>query len=480
MRRHAVPPAVPFAVLFVIASLAAAWSTAAAAEPAGMTAAQLVERVGPCVFRVQVEGTCVRTSPGGPTTRAVEEPFSSVGTGFSVPFPTAAGAPPALAMPRRQEGTQLARFGKQHTVGYLATNSHVVAPPGITVKGTPTVRLWNPHCPTPLTGEVVGHDPLSDLAVVRVMANDVMLFDTLLGGGGGGVARSPLFDPSLPLLRTLSFADATGVTPGQDVVAIGFALGLEGAATVSRGVVSATDRPYHGGQFAGLVQTDASINKGNSGGPLLNLRGEVVGVNSYGQPDVLELHLDAAAFRKLLAEDRDGELTQGDTVVTRKGPVLAISRPLVVSRGVYFARGSATARPIVGQLIRDGRVRRTDLGVVPVAVGARDAEDLHLHVGALIAQVRPDSPAARAGLRPGDVITNLGTFAIRNAGDLNNALALLPGLLPAGEPARLQYVRLSPVVIEAVISGKAKLDDAEVIRAIREKRFAEANVDLGR
>jgi S1-C subfamily serine protease len=433
-----------------------------------LTVSDLVKVVEPCVYRVQVQGTALKTIPDGPNEREVEETFAKVGTGFTVPFLL------QRVVPRKEPGlTALQRFGKMHQVGYVVTNSHVVCPIGMKLKSSPTIQLLSPSGDS-LQGELVGHDPESDLAVIRVMASDIWLFPDFLP------PNRRLLDKN-NLLKTLNFADAIQLQVGQEVLAIGFAYDLEGSPTVTRGIISALERSYPTGRFSGLIQTDASINPGNSGGPLLNLRGEVVGVNTYLYPDQLEVQFDAQAFRKLLDENQDGTFEQHETTVERRGPVLAIRQPLHVSQGVHFARSSATAYPLVTQLIRSGKVHRPDLGIVPVGVDKKMTEGLHLDVGVIIAKISRNSLAAGAGLQPGDVITNLNTFRIRNVGDLNNALALIPSLLPKGEPTRVrvQYIRPSAVVIEALIQGKASLDNLDdMAQALRERKVKETTILL--
>jgi S1-C subfamily serine protease len=456
-------------------ALTLAYQVAAAQD---LTVPALVKIVEPCIYRVEVQGTALKTVPDGPNEREVEVPFASVGTGFTVPFLHLLGlvAPSPLLLekffPKKEPGlTKLQRFGKMHRVGYVATNSHVVWPIDMKLKSSPTIQLRS-QFGSVLNGELAGHDPESDLAVIKVTVNDAQLFDDVLP------SDRRLFDEN-NLLKTLNFADATQLQVGQDVVAIGFAHGLEGLPTVTRGIISALERSQGAGRFSGLIQTDASINHGNSGGPLLNLRGEVVGVNTYAYPDRLEVQFDAQAFRKLLDENQDDTFVQHETTVVRRGPVLAIGQPLNISRGVHFARSSATAHPLVEQLIRSEKVHRPDLGIVPVVVDTKRVEDLYFEVGVIIAESRANSLAASAGLRPGDVITDLAKFRIRNVGDLNNALALLPSLLSKGEPIRVRYVRPSAVVIEALIQGKTSFDNLEeVAKALRDRRVKETTILL--
>ena len=162
---------------------------------------------------------------------------------------------------------------------------------------------------------ILGTDALSDLAVIRVRAH-------------------PLKN-EVP--KALSWADPKSIRVGDDVVAIGFARDLRGEPTVTRGIVSAKRRtePTTGsdqGLFADLIQTDASINHGNSGGPLLNMRGEVLGVNTYLIPPEV-------------AKDAKGNVPNVD-----------------VTQDIFFTRSSRTARPFVEQIVRSGKVSRLNLG----------------------------------------------------------------------------------------------------------------------
>ena len=233
------------------------------------------------------------------------------------------------------------------TDGLLVTNAHVVAG---AERGTATFVDGDE-----LPFEVVGRDPLSDLAVVRA--------------AGGELAAAP-------------FGDAARLRVGQLVVAIGNPLGFAG--TVTAGVVSALGRSLaaRDGQASRLVenviQTDAALNPGNSGGALADVRGRVVGIN---------------------------------TAVAGVGLGLAV--PV-----------DAGTRAILAALIRDGRVRRAYLGVVggtrrlPAALAARTGRSSGLEV----VQLLDGSPAAAAGVRAGDVIVSLDGRAIAGVGDLQRSL----------------------------------------------------------
>ena len=199
--------------------------------------------------------------------------------------------------------------------------------------------------------DVVGADPLSDLAVLRAAAND---------------------------LPEATLGDADGLRVGQLVVAIGNPLGFSGSVTA--GVVSALGRSFPTREGAAMrmvenvIQTDAALNPGNSGGALADGRGRVVGIN---------------------------------TAVAGVGLGLAV--PI-----------NATTRRIVGALMRDGRFRRAYLGVAvgPRPLPPRLAEESGRRAGVEIVEVFDGSPAARAGLRPEDLILDIDGIPIRTAGDL--------------------------------------------------------------
>ena len=133
-------------------------------------------------------------------------------------------------------------------LGNVLTNYHVVAR-AEAIK----VSLWNGEV---MTAQLFREDPRNDLAIIKIEADSLM--------------------PAV-------FGDSNALRVGEDVIAVGHALGLEGGPTVSKGVISALDRAIvssSGRQLSGLIQTDAAINEGNSGGPLVNVHGEVVGLNS--------------------------------------------------------------------------------------------------------------------------------------------------------------------------------------------------------
>lgn len=183
---------------------------------------------------------------------------------------------------------------------------------------------------------------------------------------------------------------------GQIVLAIGNALGLPGGPTVSTGVVSALGRPLPGSDFVfeGLIQTDAAINPGNSGGPLVDLSGSVVGVNTAMVP---------------------------------------------FAQGVGFAIPIHAVARIVDELRTKGRVVRPWMGVTVAELRPEVALRYGLEVGSglLVGEVAPRSPAHKAGLKPGDVITRIGPKEVRNVRDLVGALSNFP----PGADAEVGYRR---------------------------------------
>ena len=240
--------------------------------------------------------------------------------------------------------------------GHVVTNAHVV-------DGASSIQVRFPNGKS-YDATVVGVDPSTDLAVIDVDA------------------PSSAFTP-------LTLADSSAVSVGDEVVAIGSPFGLEN--TVTSGIVSALDRSMqapNGYTINGAIQTDAAINHGNSGGPLLDLEGRVVGVNSQ------------------IESDSGG------------------------SDGVGFAVPSNTVKSIVSQLVAGGTVEHAYLGV-----GLTQAQgDV---AGAQVSEVRSGTPAAGAGLQSGDVITSVDGDSVASVEELQSAI---DGKKP-GDTVELGYVR---------------------------------------
>jgi S1-C subfamily serine protease len=232
--------------------------------------------------------------------------------------------------------------------GYVLTNNHVVA-------GADQIKvtLFDERN---FRARLVGSDAFTDLAVLKVEGKD---FPSLLLGAS----------------RQLKV--------GETVVAIGSPLWIEGGPTVTTGVVSALGRTMEQDglpMLHDLLQTDAAINSGNSGGPLLDLSGRVVGIN---------------------------------TAV------------IASAHGIGFAISIDTAKPVVRELIARGRVVRPSLGLVAVSLTPQIAyaNDLPIERGALVLRVDPGGPAETAGLEPGDVVVTLGTNPVKNLHHFHEALA---------------------------------------------------------
>ena len=182
-------------------------------------------------------------------------------------------------------------------------------------------------------------------------------------------------------LKFVEFADSDKARVGHSVIAIGNPFGLGG--TVTSGIISAFNRDINSGPYDSFIQTDASINKGNSGGPLFNINGDVVGINS------------------------------------------AIFSPSGGSVGIGFSIPSNLAKPIIEQLRKFGKTQRGWLGVRIQEVTPEIAESLGLKEsdGVLISMVNPGEPAEKAGIRAGDVIINFNGKKIKNVRDLQRIVA---------------------------------------------------------
>jgi serine protease Do len=313
----------------------------AAAVPAARTLpdfAELVERFGKAVVNIEVVGRPQTTAQ--PFEFPQDDPFSEFFRRFGIPGPFF--APNGQVPPLRGAASGFIVSPD----GYILTNAHVVAK-----ADEVTVRLTDRR---EFQAKVIGSDARTDVAVVKIEAKD------------------------LPVVRV---GHEAALRPGDWVLAIGSPFGLENSATA--GIVSATSRAVAGEVSVPFIQTDVAVNPGNSGGPLFNLQGEVIGINSM--------------------------------IFSRTGGYM----------GVSFAIPIEVALNVRDQLIKSGRVVRGRIGVAVQDIDAALSESFGLDRphGALVSSVEEDSPAQRAGIKPGDVILRVDDKEIDRTGTLSQYIA---------------------------------------------------------
>ena len=303
----------------------------------------LVEKYGPAVVNVEVVEKA--QAQGGPQGLSPNDPFYDFFRRFGIPTPDQ--GPRGNAPPVRGAGSGFIVSAD----GYILTNTHVVGN-----ADEVTVRLTDRR---EFPAKVVGADERTDVAVIKISAAN---------------------------LPTVKLGDPSKVKPGQWVLAIGSPFGFENSATA--GIISATSRSLPSDNYVPFIQTDVAVNPGNSGGPLFNLQGEVIGINSQ--------------------------------IFSRTGGYM----------GVSFAIPIDVARNVEDQLVKTGKVVRGRIGVTIQDVNAQLAESFGLDRprGALVSSVEKDGPAAKAGLQPGDVILAVNGKPIERYGELSgNIAAMKPG-----------------------------------------------------
>ena len=349
---------------FAAAALAAsafcgqAFAAVPAADAAPMpTLAPMVKRVSPSVVNIATRGT-IKEQPG--RNPLLDDPFFR--RFFDVPQDS---------KPRERQfqsaGSGVIVDAKN---GYIITNHHVVEN-----ASEITITLLDNRT---FSAKVIGSDEGADVAVLQAKQ---------------------------PNLTAMPLGDSAKLEVGDYVVAIGNPFGLQH--TVTAGIVSALGRsginPESNG-YEDFIQTDASINPGNSGGALVNLRGELVGVNS--------------------------------AILSRTGGNI----------GIGFAIPVNMVRSVMDQLIKYGQVKRGVLGVQLYSVNADIAKEFGLTetTGALVAGVAQGSAAERAGIKTGDIITSLNGVTMKSSGELRNAIGMLHvgdkvdlGLLREGKPRKV-------------------------------------------
>jgi Do/DeqQ family serine protease len=308
--------------------------------------ANIVEKVAPAVVTVRTERKASFVPTGGQLPPELREFFGP-------------------QLDQRQPRSRERGLGSGVIVsgdGYILTNNHVIDQADQIRVELPDRRVFD--------AKLVGADPASDLAVLKLEASN---------------------------LPTIAVGDSDKARVGDVVLAVGNPLGV--GQTVTAGIVSGKGRRtgVGDGSFEDFLQTDAPINQGNSGGALVNMQGELVGINSQ------------------------------------------ILSPSGGNIGVGFAIPSNMAKNVMTQLIDHGSVRRSQLGVTAQTITGDIAQSLGLSTvsGALVSDVTADSPADRAGLRQGDVILAVNGRGIADSNDLRNEIA---GTRP-GSTVDLQIVR---------------------------------------
>jgi serine protease Do len=305
----------------------------------------LVAETGPAVVNISVTEK-PQKSLGGDPGEGGDDPLSQFFHRFQMP--------PQNAQPSHGIGSGFIVSSD----GYVLTNAHVVADASeVTVKLTDRREF---------AAKVIGADKRSDVALIKIAAT------------------------GLPFVH---FGDPSQVKPGQWAIAIGSPFGFENSVTA--GIVSATGRtlPDESGAYVPFIQTDAAVNPGNSGGPLFNLDGQVIGINAQ--------------------------------IYSRTGGYM----------GMSFAIPIDVALSVKDQLLKTGKVNRSRIGVAVQDLGQPLAQSFGLSRphGALISAVEPQSPGERAGLKPGDIIMSVNGRNIDHSWDLPAVIAQLP----PGTEARL-------------------------------------------
>lgn len=304
--------------------------------------AKVVEAVAPAVVSV-----------------TTEKKWSERQEQFNHPFFEFFGAPPEQSPENQGPKRNIPLGGGSGFIvnkqGYVFTNAHVVDGADI-VK----VSLMNKRT---YTAKVVGVDKKTDVAVLKIA-------------------------PKSEDLTVAAFGDSKKVAIGEWVLAIGNPFGLNN--TVTTGIVSAKGRrePMAGDSYADFIQTDAAVNPGNSGGPLVNLRGEVIGINS--------------------------------SIYTRTGGYM----------GVSFAIPIGMALKVAEDIIYEGKVTRgyLGIGIDNVSENLAEAMGLQSAAGCLVREVMKNSPAQKGGLKEGDIILTVAGSPVQDAADLRNMVAdLRPG-----------------------------------------------------
>jgi serine protease Do len=359
------------------------WPMPSLARAAPESFADLAEQVTGAVVNISASTTVEARSralpqlpPGTPFEDLFEEFFNRRGQGQGQGNGNGDNAP---MRPRRSNS-----LGSGFVIdpsGIVITNNHVIGDANdISVIFSDGTRL---------KAEIVGKDTKVDLAVLKVKSDKP--------------------------LKAVPFGDSESIRPGDWVMAIGNPFGLGGSVTA--GIISARGRNIDSGPYDNYIQTDAAINKGNSGGPLFNMKGEVIGINT------------------------------------------AILSPTGGSVGIGFAVPASTAVPVIDQLRQFGETRRGWLGVRIQSVDDATAEALNLGTarGALVAGIDEKGPAKPAGIEVGDVITRFDGREVKDSRDLPRIVASTP----VGKAVEVVVVRKGKEERKQVTLGRLEDSDKQ-------------------
>src|ERR1700758_2292905 len=355
-------------VLAALSPAAPAAMPVSVGDPPVPALSPMIKKVSPAIVNIATRGTIHEKGPQNPL---LDDPFFR--RFFDVPQESG-----PVDKPFQSAGSGVIFDAK---AGYIVTNAHVVEN-----ASEITVTLQDGR---DLKAEVVGSDEPSDVAVLKVKSETTLV--------------------------QIGLGDSAKVEVGDFVLAIGNPFGLQH--TVTSGIISGLSRSgINPDGYEDFIQTDASINPGNSGGALVNLRGELIGINT--------------------------------AILSRSGGNI----------GIGFAIPVNMARSVMEQLVKFGSVKRGQLGVSMYTVTPDIAHSLGLPsaVGALVSQVVEGSPADQAGIRTGDVITAVNGQPVKSNSELRNTIGLLRvgdkvdiGLLREGKPQHLTAVIADTTIPQA-------------------------------
>ena len=384
-------------------------SSASAAQPMP-SLAPMLEKVMPSVVSINVEGsTTVNTPRMGRNFQQFfgdNSPFCQDGSPFqSSPFCQGGAGPDGGNQPQQQQKFMALGSGVviDAAKGYVVTNNHVVDNANSIKVQLSDGRKFD--------AKVVGKDPRSDIALIQIQ------------------------DPKN--LTAIKLADSDALRVGDYTVAIGNPFGL--GETVTSGIVSALGRSgLNVENYENFIQTDAAINRGNSGGALVNLNGELIGINTA-----------------ILAPD-------GGNI------------------GIGFAIPSNMVKNLTDQMVKFGQVKRGELGIMGTELNSELAKAMKVDAqrGAFVSQVMPNSSAAKAGIKAGDVITSLNGKAISSFA----ALRAQVGTMPVGSKISLGLLRDGkPVTVDLELqqSSQTQVDSSSIFSGIEGAEMSNKGQDKG-